>query len=163
MANQHHGAASLGDVTHFAQALFLEIDVANSKNFIYEKDFRLEMGGDGESEAHIHPAGIMLHGCIDEFFKFGESDNFIKFAPDLIFAHAQDGPAQVCVFAAGQLGVKARANFEEATNASANLRPSGGRFRNAREDFQQCSFAGAIAADEAEDFAFADLEEEVVQ
>jgi hypothetical protein len=59
--------------------------------------------------------------------------------------------------------VKACANFEEATNASMNLRPSSGRLCDAREDFQEGSLAGAIATNEAEDFAFADFEGDVFQ
>ena len=82
---------------------------------------------------------------------------------DLALAHAEDCAAEEGVFAAGQFRVKAGADFEQAADASTNLRPSGGRLRNAREDFQQGSLAGAVAADEAEDFAFADFEGDVFQ
>ena len=77
--------------------------------------------------------------------------------------HAENGTGKKSVFAARQFRVKAGADFEQATNASVNLRPSGGGFCNARKDFQQGSLAGTVAADEPEDFAFADFEGNVFQ
>ena len=158
MADEDYCATGAGDVAHFAQAFFLEVDVADSKDFIDEEDFRLEMGGDGEGQADVHAGGVVLDGSVNEFFKLGEGDDFVEFAVDFALAHAEDSAGEEGVFAAGELAVEAGADFEEATNASMNLRPSGGRFCNAREDFQEGSLAGAITADETEDFAFADLE-----
>ena len=91
----------------------------------------------------------MLHGRIDKLFELGESDNFIKFAPDLALPHAKDCTAEEGVLAAGQFRVESGADFEQATNASMNLRPPGGRFCNARKDFQKGSLARTVAADEA--------------
>ena len=59
--------------------------------------------------------------------------------------------------------MKAGANLEEATDASANLRPSGGRLRNARKNLQKRGLTGTVATDEAENFAFADFERNVPQ
>jgi len=41
-------AAGAGDVTHLAEAFFLEIDVADGEHLVHKKDFRLEMGGNRE-------------------------------------------------------------------------------------------------------------------
>src|ERR1700687_5705016 len=51
VGDKHDGAAGAGHVTHFAEAFFLEVDVADGEDFIDEENFRLEMGGDGEGEA----------------------------------------------------------------------------------------------------------------
>ena len=59
--------------------------------------------------------------------------------------------------------MEAGTNFEEAADASANLRPSGRRPRNARKDLQKRGLTGTVAADETEDFAFADFERNVPQ
>ena len=72
-------------------------------------------------------------------------------------------PLKENVFAAREFRVEAGPDFEQATNASVNIRPSAGGFCDAREDFQEGSFAGAIAADETEDFALADFEGDVFQ
>ena len=163
VADQDDGAAGAGHVAHLAQAFLLEIDVANGEHLVHQKNLRFEMGGDGKGEADVHTGGIMLHGCVDEFFELGESNDFIKFACDFALGHAQNGTAKKSVFAAREFRMEAGADFEQATNASANLRPSSGRFCNAREDLQQGSLAGTVAADESEHFAFADFEGNIFQ
>ena len=56
VADEDDGAAGTGDVAHFAETFFLEIDVADGEDFIDEKNFRLEMGGDCKGEADVHAA-----------------------------------------------------------------------------------------------------------
>ena len=80
VADQNDGAAGARDVTHFAQAFFLELDVADGQDFVDQKNFRLEMGGDGKGQPDVHAAGIMLHGRVDEFFEFGEGHDFVELA-----------------------------------------------------------------------------------
>src|SRR6266700_8348321 len=55
MADQDDGAAGAGHVSHFAQALLLEIDVADGEDFIDEENLRLQVRGDGEGQADVHP------------------------------------------------------------------------------------------------------------
>src|SRR6516225_1651928 len=45
MGDEDDGVAGAGHVAHFAQALFLEVDVANGEDFVNDKNFRLKMGG----------------------------------------------------------------------------------------------------------------------
>ncbi len=78
-------------------------------------------------------------------------------------AHAQDGAGEEGVLAAGELRVEAGADLEKATDASVDFGPAGGGAGDAREDLEQGGFAGAVAADEAEDFAFADVERDVFE
>ena len=54
MGDEDDGAAGAGDVAHLAEAFLLESDVANGEDFVHEKDFRLEVGSDGEGEADVH-------------------------------------------------------------------------------------------------------------
>ena len=46
---------------------------------------------------------------------------------------------------------------------STNLRPSCGRFCNARKDFQEGSFTGTVATDETDNFTLLDFEGNVFQ
>ena len=59
--------------------------------------------------------------------------------------------------------MKAGADFEEAADASVNFGVAFGGAGDAGEDFQQRAFAGAVAADEADDFALMDLEIDVFE
>jgi hypothetical protein len=112
MADEDDGATGAGDVAHLAETFFLEIDVADGKDFIDEENFRFEVGGDGEGEADVHAAGIVFNGSIDEFFEPCKGDDFIEFAGDFGFAHTKDGTGEKCVLSASQLGVEASANFK---------------------------------------------------
>jgi len=40
MRDEDDGAAGAGDIAHFAEAFFLEVDVADGEDFIDEEDFR---------------------------------------------------------------------------------------------------------------------------
>ena len=59
--------------------------------------------------------------------------------------------------------MEAGADLQQAADASANLRPSGRRPRNARKDLQKRGLTGTVATDEAENFAFADFQRNVLQ
>ena len=59
--------------------------------------------------------------------------------------------------------MKAGADFEQAADASVNFGVAFGGAGDAGEDFQQRAFAGAVAADEADDFALMDLEVDVLE
>ena len=163
VGDEDDGAAGAGDVAHFAEAFFLEVDVADGEDFVDEEDFGLEVGGDGEGEADVHAAGVVFDGGVDEFFEFGEGDDFVELAGDFGFAHAEDGAGEEDVFAAGELGMEAGADFEEAADAAVNFGVAGGGVGDAGEDFEQSGFAGTVAADEAEDFAFLDVEGDVFE
>src|SRR5262249_8463772 len=112
MGDEDDSAASACDVAHFAEALFLEIYIAYGQNLVDEKDFGFEMGGDCEREADIHAAGVVLDRGFDEFLEFGEGDDFLELAADFFFAHTKNGAGEKSVFAAGELGMKTRADFK---------------------------------------------------
>lgn len=121
------------------------------------------MGGDGEGQADVHAAAVAFDGRIQEFFDFGEGDDFVEFAFDFGAAHAQHGAVQVDVFASGQFGVKSGADFQQAGHAPFDADAAGGRFGDAAEDFQQRGFARAVASDDADGFAPADFEGNIAE
>ena len=59
--------------------------------------------------------------------------------------------------------MEAGADLQQAADAALNLDLAAGGGGDAREDFEQGAFAGAIAADDAEDLALANLEADVAQ
>ena len=77
--------------------------------------------------------------------------------------HAEDGAVEEDVFAAGELGVKAGADFEQAADAAAELDAAVGGLGDAAQDFEQGRFAGAVAADDADDFAGLDFEANILE
>ena len=81
------------------------------------------MRRDGKCEAHIHAARVVLDGRVEKRFHLRKGDNLVKFSPDLGAEHAEDGPIEKDVFAAGKLGMKTRAHLEEARNPPAQIAP----------------------------------------
>src|SRR5713226_5682063 len=163
MADEDNRAAAAGHVAHFAEALFLEVDVADGEDFIHEENFRLKVRRDGKRQADVHAGGVVLHGGIDEFFQLRERHDFIEFALDLRFAHPQDRAGKERVFPARQLGMEAGADFQQRPDPPANLRPARRRARDARQNLQQRRLARAVPPDQAEDFAFPDFQRHVLQ
>ena len=163
VADENDCATLPGNVTHFAEAFFLEGGVAYGQDFVYQKDFGLEVGGYGEGQAHLHAAAVVLERGVQEALDFGEGHDFVELSVYFGFAHAENGAAHVDIFAAGQFGVKAGADFEQAADASVNFGVAFGGASDAGEDFQQRAFARAVAPDEADDFALTDFEIDVLE
>ena len=103
----------------------------------------------------LHAAGVALDGGVDELLDAGEVDDLVEFAVDFGARHAEDGAVEVDVFAAGEFGVEAGADFEQGADAAVDFDVAGGGRGDAGEDLEQGAFAGAVAADDADDFAFA--------
>ena len=78
-------------------------------------------------------------------------------------AHAEDRAVQKNVLAAGQLGMKSGADLEQRADAAEQFALACRRPRDARQDLQQRALAGAVAADDADHFAAADLEIDAVE
>src|SRR5579863_8242638 len=163
MRDENDGAALVGDFAHFAEAFFLEGDVADGEDFVDEEDFGFEVCGDGEGEADVHAGGVVFHGGIDESFDFGEGDDLVELAGDLAASHAEDGAVEEDVLAAGELVMEAGADFEEAADAAVNGGLADGGLGDARQNLQERRFAGAVASDEAENFAFLYVEGDVLE
>src|SRR6185312_14899289 len=67
--------------------------------------------------------------------------------------HAEDAAVEEDVFAAGEFGVEAGADFEEAADAAAQFDAAGGRLDNPSEYLEQRAFTGAVLADDADRFS----------
>ena len=161
--DQHGAAVAARHLVHLAKAFFLELGVADGEHLVDDQDLRLQMGGDGEGEAHIHARGIALDRGVEEFLDLGEGDDLVEFLADLGAAHAEDRTIQIDVLPPGQFGVKTGADLEQARDPAPERDPAGGRLGDAGKDFEQGRFAGAVAADDAEDLALLHLEADIVQ
>ena len=122
VADEEHGPARVRDVAHLAQALPLELGVADGEDLVDEQDLRLEVRRDGERQPHVHAAGVVLDRRVDEPLDLGEGDDLVELARDLRPAHAEDRAVEVDVLAPGQLGVEAGADLEQRADPAADRR-----------------------------------------
>src|SRR5262249_56738899 len=89
--------------------------------------------------------------------------NRVELAADLRSIHPEDRAVEKHILAAGQLRMKPGAHLEQARHAALQLGAAFGRRRDARQDLEQRAFSGAVAADDADDLAGADVEADVAQ
>ena len=153
----------MSHIPHLSQAFLLECGITDCQHLIHQQNLRLQVGGDGKGQAHVHAARIALDGCIDELFDLGEIHDLVEFALDFNPLHAQDGAVQVDVLAPGQFGVEAGAHLEQAGDAALDLDPPAGGGGDAREDLEQGALAGAVAPDDPQHLALLDFERNVLE
>ena len=82
---------------------------------------------------------------------------------DLALAHSEDRAVEEDIFASGQFGMKARADFQQAANAAVDSGEAGSGPGDAREQLQQRGFARAVAADQAHHLTMPHFEAHVAQ
>lgn len=155
--------AGLLHLLHLAEALLLELGISHGQDFVDDQNFGFEMGRNGEREADVHAGGIAFHGRVEEAFDSSEGDDGVEVAGDLAATHAEDAAVEEDVFAAGEFGMEAGADFEQATDATAKFDAARSGFDDAREYLEQGTFAGSVLADDADRFAGLHFETDVFQ
>ena len=163
MRDEHDGAALAGDFTHLAKATRLEFGVADGEDFVYDQDFRLEVGGHGKGQARIHARAVALDRRVDELLDLREGDDLVELPVDLLLLHAEDGPVEEGILAARQFAVEAHADLEQRADAAAHLDAALAGLGHAREDLEQRALARPVATDDADNIALRDLEGDIVE
>ena len=123
VADENHGPPMVRHFLHFPQALLLKAAVSHRQDFVDDQNIRLEVGGHGESQPHIHARGEAFDRGVQEHFRFGKADDFVEFALDLDLGHAEDGPVQENVLAAGQFRMESGSHLQQAGHPPLQLGP----------------------------------------
>jgi hypothetical protein len=163
VAHENDSPPARRHVAHLAKTLALKVLVADRQHLVDNQDFAAQVRRDGEGQAHVHAAAVMLHRRIEKALNAGEGDDRIELFPDLRPPHAEDGPVQKDVLAAGEFLIESRADLQEAAHPAVEVDGSFGHLCDAGQNFQQRAFSGAIAADQPEHVAALDVEADVPQ
>ena len=121
------------------------------------------MRGHGKGQADVHARGVALDRRVQEFFHAGEVHDLIELAADFRPAHAEDGAVEKDVLAAGQLGMEARAYFQQAGHTSAQSNLAGAGLSDAGKKLEQCGFSRTVAADDADSIPRHDVEADILE
>ena len=113
------------------KALGLERSVADRQNFVEQEYIGVEVRGDGEAEAHVHPRREAFDGRVEKLTDARELDDAVELLGYPASAHAEYRAVQINVLAPGQLRVEAGADFDEGGEATVNRDLAGGRSRDA--------------------------------
>ena len=163
MADEQQGLAAFLEVADAVEALELEGQVAHGEDFVHEQDVGIDLDGDGEAEADVHAAGVVLDGHVDEVAQFGEIDDAVEFFPHVLARDAQQRGVEIDVFAAAELGMEARAELEQRGNAALDAHVAFGGMDGAGGQAQQRALAGAVGTDDAHGAAGRNLEVHAAQ
>src|ERR1700733_2515682 len=96
------------DLAHTALA---EVHITHREGLVHQQNFGVDMDGNGESEAHDHPAGVGLDGLIDEVADLCESSDLVEAAVHFPIREAEDGSIQINIVATGKLRIETGAQF----------------------------------------------------
>ena len=91
-------------------------------------------------------AAVVLDWGIEELLDYGEGDDLIELATDIGVGHSENGAVEKDVLEAGEFGVEAGADLEEAGDAAAEGNKAFGGLGDAAEDFEHGAFAGSVAS-----------------
>ena len=155
--------AALLELEDLAEALALERLVADGEHLVQQQHVRLEVRGDREAEAHLHPRGVGAHRQVDELLQLGEGDDLVQVLADRRLLQPEDRPVQEDVLAPGELGLEAGAELEQRGDAAADGGAPAGRAEDPGDDPQERRLAGAVAPDEPDRLARLDREGDVLQ
>lgn len=163
VGDEEDGGAAAHEFEHAGMTFFLEGGVADGEDLIDDKDFGVDDGGDGEGEASEHTGGIIADGGMNEVAELGEVDDFLILLLEEVLLIAEDGAVEENIFAAGEVEVKAGAEFEHRDDiAAAGDRALGG-LQDTRNNLEQSAFAGAVTADEAEGLTWVNGEGDILE
>src|SRR5215211_5602581 len=102
------------------------------------------MRRDREAEPHEHACRVRPHGQVDETLQLGERDDLVYPLADVATAEAVDGAVEVDVLAAGEVGVKARADTEERADVARDRNGAARRAEDAGDQPQESRLAGPV-------------------
>src|SRR5262245_25124000 len=163
VTHEQHRPSVPRHIAHLAKALLLKRRVANGEDLVDDQNLWFQVCRHGKGQASVHAAGVMLDRGLQEPSDLGEGDDVVEPALDLAPLHPEDGAIQIDVLPASELRVEAGADLQQAADAAGYLDLALGRLGDAREDLEQRTLAGAVAADDANHFAAVHLEAYVFQ
>ena len=163
MRNQDERHAFRTQCGDLGEALVLEWLVAYGKDLIGEQDIGLQMDRHGESQAHLHPGGIVFERRIDEVFEFGEFDDVLHPLFDIPIAESVEAGVEKDVFKSRQFGIEAHPQLDEWSNAPMGDHLPLGGDQDARNNLQQGAFARAVVPQKTQGFATLHGKADIVQ
>ena len=151
---------------HVADAfvtLVLKVGVAHRQGFIHDQHAGLAAGGHAERQAHLHARRIGVHRLIEVVSQFGKGFDGRQRGLEFALGQALDEGGLAGVFAAGEVGVKAQAQFENGRHDAGGVHLALAWRLHAGKQLQQGAFARSIAADQAQGLARTQFQVEVAK
>ena len=161
--HEHDRSAAILELGDLAEALPLELLVADREHLVEQQHVRADVRRDREPEPHEHPRGVRAHRQVDELLELGERHDLVHHLAHPRPRQAVDRAVQIDVLTAGEVRMESGAQLEERRDAAAGLDATRRRRDDPGHDPQQRRLTGAVAADEADRLTGLDRQRDVAQ
>ena len=121
--DEENRAAAVLELGDLAEALALELLVADGEHLVEQQHVGLDVRGDREPESHVHARRVGADRKIDEPLELRERDDLVHHLANPRARQPVDRPVQVDVLASGEIGMEAGAELEQRRDAPARLDP----------------------------------------
>src|SRR5205807_3007836 len=161
--DEHDRPAALLELEDLAEALALELLVADGEHLVEEQHVRVDVRRDREPEPHVHSGRIRAHRAVDRLLEARERDDLVELLTQVGALEPVNRPVQEDVLAAGEVRVKPGAQLEQRADASAHVDGAQAWLDDARDQAEQRRLPGAVAADEPDGPARLDAKRDVLE
>ena len=141
----------------------LEEEVPHAEGLVDDEDLGLDRGLQGKGQPHHHAAGVRLDRLLDEIANVGKAGDLVEARINFTPGKSHHGAVEVDVLPPGELGVEAAAELEEGGDPALDAYGAFAGLQGAGNDLEEGGLAGAVAADDADGLAAADLEADIAQ
>lgn len=141
----------------------LEGSVTNGEDFVKDEDVALGADSNREGEADLHTGRVVFELLVHKIFELGEFDNIVIHSGDLGITEAEHGAVQIDVLATSEFHIETDTKFDEGDEITIDGDLAGAGIINTGENFQEGGLAGAITANDANEFAFFDFKIDVIK
>ena len=155
---KQHGGALRFELHDALKRLFGKRAIAHAQCFVNDQNIGVGAGGNRESQAHIHAAGIGFNGLVNELTYARKLNNAFVQRIGFCARKTHYRGRQIHIFTAREFGVETRTQFQQGTNLAIHSHAAATRVEGAADHLQQSRFASAIATNQAQGFAAAHLQ-----
>ena len=128
-----------------------------------EQNLRLQVRRNGERQADVHAARVVLDRSVDKFLDLGKGYDLVELARRLCAWHPEDRAVQEDVLATRQLRMKPGTDLKQTAHAAVELDAAFCRPRDTRENFEQCRLSSTIAAYKPQNFTGLNIKGNIVE
>jgi hypothetical protein len=154
--HKHKRLATPLKIANTIEATQLKLNVTHREHLVDQQHIGIDLGGDRESQAHVHPARIIAHGHVDKIVQSGKIDDGVKSASNILARNAQQRGVEIDVFPPGQIAMKPCAQLKQGANAALGANGSARWGDGACGKAKGRAFPGTIGADDADGASFFD-------
>ncbi len=162
MTNKEHRPAAGRNSVHFSKTLLLKVRVAYCQYLVYDQDFTVEVGRNGETQSNRHAAAVAFDGVSRYFAQPLNSTISSSCRVILVTTHPENRAVHVDVLATvipDETPCRLPGDWQSGFGLDASRRGC----CDSGKEFQECALPCPVPTNDAQDFALLDFEVDVAK